>query len=297
MRLRLSLRRREKQPKGVTVAGSSSSFFTSTLALVFILIFLFYAVYAVRYAVKAYAGVATTKHNLSVNGPGTIKAAPGQTTEICVFCHTPHGAIVSDSAPLWNHTLSTVANYTVFNSATLLSTVGQPDKGSKLCLSCHDGTVAIGAVKNTPGPGSTGLIQMTGVDAQGRMPVGPTNWGTNVTSHPISVAVNDNLIADKQQECSNMGCIYVNGQPVCGQYYITYPTPPVRLRPTNATYASNPGKNGKGVQCASCHDPHNNNTSWGNFFITNPSNNGLCNACHIDCCCLDFSCSDMSICP
>lgn len=37
-----------------------------------------------------------TRHNLSVDGPGTTRAAAGGTTggvtEVCVFCHTPHGS-------------------------------------------------------------------------------------------------------------------------------------------------------------------------------------------------------------
>jgi len=39
----------------------------------------------------AQAGIATTKHNLSVAGPGNVKSI--DETEICVFCHTPHRAI------------------------------------------------------------------------------------------------------------------------------------------------------------------------------------------------------------
>ena len=52
--------------------------------------------------------VRNTRHNLSADGPGTTHAAPGGTTEVCVFCHTPHGASQQDAAgnavraPLWN---------------------------------------------------------------------------------------------------------------------------------------------------------------------------------------------------
>ncbi|VAX15466.1 Cytochrome c family protein, partial [hydrothermal vent metagenome] len=34
--------------------------------------------------------VRNTKHNLSVSGPGTVKASTE--TRVCVFCHTPHQA-------------------------------------------------------------------------------------------------------------------------------------------------------------------------------------------------------------
>ncbi|MFZ2652975.1 MAG: hypothetical protein WA210_22980, partial [Burkholderiaceae bacterium] len=40
--------------------------------------------------------VRATRHNLSTGGPGTTRAAPGATTEVCVFCHTPHAATQQD---------------------------------------------------------------------------------------------------------------------------------------------------------------------------------------------------------
>jgi len=42
------------------------------------------------HAIGQVTGIAKTKHNLSVTGPGAIKATTE--TQICVFCHTPHGA-------------------------------------------------------------------------------------------------------------------------------------------------------------------------------------------------------------
>lgn len=232
----------------------------------------------------AWAGIANTKHNLSVSGPGTIKAQ--FETRICVFCHTPHGA--NPPVPLWNHSLSS-ATYQVPSSsdpqwAHLLSTVGQPDGDSKLCLSCHDGTVAIGQLVNMPGPGSTGTVQMQGVGPGGEMPPSAYGYiGTDLrNTHPVSIAMNDQLIGDKNR-CT-----------VSGAYQLQYPTPPVRLRPTNATYAGQPGvqcgNNGEpcGVQCTSCHDPHIESTD---FLLTgtasgeptkgHPGNwSALCDACH-----------------
>jgi len=67
------------------------------------------------------ADMINTKHNLSFTGPGTIKATTE--TQICVFCHTPHGANL-DQPPLWNRTLST-ANYTPYTSPSLQSSPGQ----------------------------------------------------------------------------------------------------------------------------------------------------------------------------
>lgn len=72
--------------------------------------------------------------------------------EVCRACHVPHNAITSEpNSPLWSHTLSS-ASYTIYSSSSLNSIPGQPIGKSKLCLSCHDGTVAIGDhVGNTAG--------------------------------------------------------------------------------------------------------------------------------------------------
>lgn len=107
-----------------------------------------------------------TDHDFSTRGWGS-----GQ---ICVFCHTPHNAATGLSAPLWNHAV-TSATYTLYDSSvssTFNATTGQPAGVSKLCLSCHDGTVAIDSFG-----GRTGTTSMTG----------SANLGTALTNdHPIS---------------------------------------------------------------------------------------------------------------
>ncbi len=91
--------------------------------------------------------MAHTKHNLSVSGPGPIRALTE--TRICVFCHTPHNA--APLSPLWNKALDPQA-YTVYASPTLKAgPLAQPSGPTKLCLSCHDGTIAMGAVLNPVG--------------------------------------------------------------------------------------------------------------------------------------------------
>ncbi|MGE5553978.1 MAG: hypothetical protein ACM3XZ_08685, partial [Betaproteobacteria bacterium] len=80
----------------------------------------------------AQAGVWTTRHNLSINGPGTIKAA--SETRVCVFCHIPHNA--SPAVPLWGHTTYS-GTYAIYTSSTIQGTTGQPNGSSKLCLACH----------------------------------------------------------------------------------------------------------------------------------------------------------------
>src|SRR4051812_22035083 len=56
--------------------------------------------------------VLNSKHDLSVTGPGPIKASTE--SEVCIFCHTPHRG--TGENPLWNHSMSS-ATYTVYDSS------------------------------------------------------------------------------------------------------------------------------------------------------------------------------------
>ncbi len=91
---------------------------------------------ALIWASNAVGGITGSAHDFSGK-------AWNSTGEMCVVCHTPHNAdtTVTD-APLWNHGVTTT-NFTLYSSSTLNATVGQPGGVSKLCLSCHDGTVAL----------------------------------------------------------------------------------------------------------------------------------------------------------
>jgi len=121
------------------------------------------------------ASIVNSAHNLSASGPSTIRAATeGQ---ICIFCHTPHGA--SAAAPLWNR-FSSGAFYTPYSSTTASATIGQPTGDSRLCLSCHDGTVALGMVRSEPStiPFAGGVVNM---------PLDRSNLGSDLSDdHPIS---------------------------------------------------------------------------------------------------------------
>jgi hypothetical protein len=117
--------------------------------------------------------VSTTKHNLA-NNPnilfGNGSAFPGG-SEVCVFCHTPHGAGYGDQtvfgmAPLWNRKINLSTSYTVYGSpnfeASSASSLGGTIKGVSLaCLSCHDGTIAFDALINLPGSGGSQLDNRT----------------------------------------------------------------------------------------------------------------------------------------
>lgn len=128
--------------------------------------------------------IVTTKHNLSISSPGTVKAT--SENEICIFCHTPHNS--TPKAPLWNRNVNGEA-YTLYTSSTLNATEGQPDGGSILCLSCHDGTIALGNIASRINP----LEMTSGMSTSG-------NLSTDLSDdHPVSFLYNSSLATSDGQ--------------------------------------------------------------------------------------------------
>lgn len=129
-----------------------------------------------------------------------LKAVAGTGGEICIVCHTPHNANTTASeAPLWNHTL-TEASYTLYASPTLNATaITQPTGVSKLCLSCHDGTVAPDAFTDHAGTTTIAAAGNLGVDLK--------------KSHPVSFTYDDAMAAaDKELTLpSTLPAGWVNG--------------------------------------------------------------------------------------
>ncbi len=120
------------------------------------------------------AKVKNTPHDLSASAKSNA----------CGFCHTPHGNVAN--IPLWNHKLSD-AVYKIYQSSSLDAKVGQPTGSSKLCLSCHDGTVAL---THTAKSGGTGVY----------ITPGTANIGTDLSDdHPISFVYSDSLSAEDVQ--------------------------------------------------------------------------------------------------
>ncbi|MDO8946424.1 MAG: cytochrome c3 family protein [Desulfocapsaceae bacterium] len=176
-----------------------------------------------------------SKHNLSANGGNEIRAT-GE-SEVCIFCHTPHHAR-QDIPYLWNR--RDPVTYTPYKSTTLSATVGQPTGASRLCLSCHDGTIALGAVLSRPTeiPFSLTLAGRSSL------------LGTDLSDdHPVSFSYQSSITSGNTE--------LVDASAL---------TSPVQLDSTGQ------------LQCTACHDPHND--ALGKFLVMTNQYSALCLKCH-----------------
>lgn len=115
-------------------------------------------------------GIGNTRHNmtqrqLSGGGPAgaIMDVYRNDYQEVCVYCHTPHGANTTTNAPLWNRTMkeTTYLTYNQLNTSSLTQAVSQPGGSSLTCLSCHDGQTAVDSIINMPGSGRYDAAQAT----------------------------------------------------------------------------------------------------------------------------------------
>jgi len=182
-------------------------------------------------------------HNLSAVSGASVYSRGGLG---CTFCHAPHSGL-GGVTPLWNQTLSK-ATYTPYSSTTYVERGNtQPTLGvtSSLCLSCHDGTVAVGqsaAYGTLPFTGS-----MNSVDS----------FGTNLSgTHPFSLVL-------PMKDASNLVASLVS------QHKTADPTGAVKLINGN-------------IECTSCHNPHVQGTDKiaQKFLVRDSTSGRMCLACH-----------------
>jgi len=183
----------------------------------------------------ALAAITGSAHDFSGRGWNSSE-------EICIVCHTPHHAdtTVADS-PLWNHEVTT-AVYTIYSSPTMQATTGQPDGVSKLCLSCHDGTVALDSFGGASGTVNIGGRYDLGTDLTGDHPISFT--------YDTALATSDGELANPATALSGLGSTIQN----------------------DLLHANR-------LECSSCHDVHNayNNN---HLLVVNNLGSALCLTCH-----------------
>ncbi|WP_136810103.1 cytochrome c3 family protein [Desulfosediminicola flagellatus] len=186
------------------------------------------------------ASILESKHNLSISGTGEIRAT--NESRVCIFCHTPHNGR-RDIPFLWNRSDQTT-NYIPYKSSTMHASVGQPTGASKLCLSCHDGTIAMGAV----------LSRADEIEFLGGIRFLPATRSSYIGSdlsddHPVSFSY------ESSRDYGNLELVNVASLP-----------PEIQLDDSGQ------------LQCTACHDPHDD--SLGNFLVMSNRFSYLCIGCH-----------------
>lgn len=241
----------------------------------------------------AYAGIAGSKHDLTSGGAGT-KTSSG--TEICVFCHTPHGSNTNVAAPLWNKGASSAGftTYSQTNSSTMDGTVNLGGI-SLACLSCHDGVQAMDNMINRPGSGlwdstmagvSAGYTWTGGSTTTPEMQAGIiANLTKDLTNdHPISIpycggglAVSGSTAGCADKDFNTPQTATIGTTPV---YWLDVAGGTAGAR--NKTDVLLYGRGGvQYVECASCHDPHSaGGTAPATFLRSANTGSQICLACH-----------------
>lgn len=188
--------------------------------------------------VVAQDSVVGSLHDLSVSGPGDIHALFEE--QVCIFCHAPHNA--TGQAPLWNREMPPT-HYRIYQSSTTDARIDQPSGPSKMCLSCHDGALALGLVASRPPNEPIVMSRRT-------IPPGPSDLTQDLSDdHPIGFRF-DRALFNRDGQLRN----------------------PDLLTGTLPLGAHSE------VHCTTCHDPHNN--SLGNFLREPDLRSAICLSCH-----------------
>nr|MDP2191891.1 cytochrome c3 family protein [Rhodoferax sp.] len=257
---------------------------------------------------QALAAIAGGKHDLTPTGSATNKftATAAGATEICVFCHTPHGSASTAELPLWNRTASAGA-YTTYNTlgtSSLDGATAAVGSVSLACLSCHDGATAMNTMVNAPGSGlGGGAYSGTWSAGTGTMAAGIANLGKDLKNdHPIgiqygggmagNVAYTQAAIGDggfKDTDFKGVQFATLNSQPLwwvdtggAGRQktdLMLYTRTGASATPAGTSTAAITLAGAQAfVECASCHDPHSTNTT---FLRISNAGSAVCLACHI----------------
>ncbi len=201
-------------------------------------------------ASPSFAGISGSLHDFSTQGWTTDG-------RICVACHTPHGGTTGIEAPLWNHTV-TNQDYQQYDSATidLYAPSGAVDFAptgiSALCLSCHDGAVALNAFT-----GGAADVFLTGTAAIGSV----AETGGMLNDHPVSFTYPANASTVDAGLYNNTVASGLGGTISEDMLF---------------------GASNDQLECASCHDVHRSNetAAFAPMLVKPNTASGLCLTCH-----------------
>lgn len=253
-----------------------------------------------RYGPFVASLVLAAASGLAVAGPGVVNSdhdlrtlqAAGQTNnQVCIYCHTPHKA--ADQNLVWNHSLGT-GNYS-FNATgpagapgtnrtsagtSLPTTTTAFGSGpTKMCMSCHDGSIALGSLNNI-GDGTTGTIVTSPSTLNGQSKQIASTTGGMGGNHPVAIPYPDRSGALYNGITSGVTSGFGGAAGSGGWADLT------SIGAAGIKLHGGPAAGTWGMECTSCHDPHNNSVATtegvaGKYFLrVSGDNSALCLACH-----------------
>lgn len=227
-------------------------------------------------------------------------AAEAPNNRVCAFCHTPHHSYLpndpSEYYPLWSRQLDT-QTFIPYASSTINAIDWAPDIAigpSRLCMSCHDGTIApdqhYGNIGFLPPLDETVHGMDQGSTWLGGPGVGSGSAGLS-NDHPIGFNYDRVAVGPSSRETD----------PVPGEILATRPgeDPWIRAADDNLVYIDNtwyvrvadrlytdPIDGTRYMTCATCHDVHNKKNmdlpTHPNYLLLAPqADSALCLTCHI----------------
>ncbi len=248
------------------------------------------------------AGINGTVHDMSTGAYAAMPADPigGR---ICIFCHAPHNTIKLSTAnggtalgsnvqapdaftylPLWNHQLTAhdPSSYSMYwngpgapqtgSHASQAIALGMaPGSVSLLCLSCHDGSVAVNSYGTGPNGGLTN-IQPSGSYSGGGITINSAYIiGQDAilqNHHPIGFDYNLVQAADTEIRPSSTILSNYNGNAMSIQDHLY-----------GASVISG-CTTGNCLECGSCHSVHNKSNTGERLLWRTDKNSALCLTCH-----------------
>lgn len=235
-----------------------------TLLLVLVVLGIATASFAAKVP-KSY--IINSKHDFTVGGTFSVSVA---SYSKCHFCHIAH-KFSSDAGPaklLWNHELSASnITYGAYSNPESMNAqvfeLGGADPGnfnvSNMCLSCHDGTVAIADTYLTlrQGDGLSDFPQTATLTSSGTPNITDRAMLSELQrTHPVNFTYDAALATLDGGLATPQDLLAVDANREIPLY------------------------DGK-VQCGSCHDPHNGSAGMFARNVTNAPGGSFCLVCHL----------------
>lgn len=235
-------------------------------------------------------GINGTVHDLSQPGANGMSYAPNPAdtlTRICIFCHAPHntyklspanggpGAGIGggpqapdafDYLPLWNHELTpNYANYTMYQNGPGAPEIGAkaaqsiqngmvPGGSSLLCLSCHDGSVAVNSYGNSSQLSRS--VSSGGSTIAAQYAIGQDAYLGN--HHPIGF--NYDAVQAVDTEIRSADTATLGGAGTVRDHLL--------------------GAGNTQMECGTCHSVHNKGNTGETLLWRSDVNSQLCLTCH-----------------